>query len=546
MLTLPAFSMKKTAIFEVQSEKQNRYLMLAVAILLGLAVRLPFVLNTDFPLNDGGLFFTMVRELQANHFRLPLFTSYNGANIPFAYPPLAFYLAGILQSLTQWNLLSIFRFMPFFLNLLCIPAFYSLALAFFPKRPIAGWAVIFFALLPRSFQWLIMGGGLTRALGFFFSILAIRYIYLLFRCHKQRNLLFAAAFSGFTALSHPEMVYFVACTASIFCVLFVRDLRNFWNAVLLAVGTALVAALWWVPVLYYHGIAPLMSASLHGTLLYNGLQILLVHGPSSEQFVPLSTLLALLGMIESVARKKALIPLWILGVFLFDPRSALTISTVPLAMLMAVGLDRISQLFWGPLNSAKQPPIFGKNVMPDDNTTFNGLFRFLALAALVCYLLFSTINGNTEILSSLPRGEREAMRWIAENTPSEAIFVTVPAEFWAADRSGEWFPVLARRTNISTVQGSEWLDGNRFASRIKRHEELRNCAAVGSTCLDSWMSQYGEKADYIYIPKRRSAESTVWSLQSGDCCKALINSLSNAERYALIYEGDGAVIYRRS
>ncbi len=133
MLSLPDFSMQKIAIFEMQSEKRNRYLIFSVAVLLGLAVRLPFVLNTDFPLNDGGLFYTMVRELQANHFRLPLFTSYNGTNIPFAYPPLAFYLAGILQSLTQWDLLSIFRFLPFFINLLCIPAFYSLALAFFPK-----------------------------------------------------------------------------------------------------------------------------------------------------------------------------------------------------------------------------------------------------------------------------------------------------------------------------------------------------------------------------------------------------------------------------
>jgi hypothetical protein len=62
---------------------------LASAVLLGLLIRLSFVVGTDFPLNDGALFYTMVRDLQQVHYRLPLYTSYNGAQIPFAYPPLA-------------------------------------------------------------------------------------------------------------------------------------------------------------------------------------------------------------------------------------------------------------------------------------------------------------------------------------------------------------------------------------------------------------------------------------------------------------------------
>src|SRR5215216_4387537 len=47
-------------------------------LLLALVVRLPFFLESDFPLNDGGMFFVMAREIASAHFALPATTSYNG------------------------------------------------------------------------------------------------------------------------------------------------------------------------------------------------------------------------------------------------------------------------------------------------------------------------------------------------------------------------------------------------------------------------------------------------------------------------------------
>ncbi len=56
--------------------------------------------QSTFPtakVNDGGFFFSMTRDLEASNFRIPAFTTYNGGHIPFAYPPLGFYLAAILD-----------------------------------------------------------------------------------------------------------------------------------------------------------------------------------------------------------------------------------------------------------------------------------------------------------------------------------------------------------------------------------------------------------------------------------------------------------------
>ena len=60
--------------------------MLILAVALGIGVRAYHVMSHDFPLNDGGLFFSMVRDLQAAHYHLPAFTSYNQAGIPLGTP----------------------------------------------------------------------------------------------------------------------------------------------------------------------------------------------------------------------------------------------------------------------------------------------------------------------------------------------------------------------------------------------------------------------------------------------------------------------------
>lgn len=69
------------------------------AVLFGGVVRIFPVLGSEMPINDGGLFFAMARDIQAANFKLPLETSYNLAGIPFAYPPLALYIAAVGDAL---------------------------------------------------------------------------------------------------------------------------------------------------------------------------------------------------------------------------------------------------------------------------------------------------------------------------------------------------------------------------------------------------------------------------------------------------------------
>src|SRR3954468_14221949 len=102
--------------------------VVAGAVLLGLFLRLLRVVGEDFPLNDGALFVQMTEDLRAAGYHLPATTTYDYAGIPFAYPPLAFYVAGWLADLGV-PLLDVVRLLPALVSTCTILAFHALARA---------------------------------------------------------------------------------------------------------------------------------------------------------------------------------------------------------------------------------------------------------------------------------------------------------------------------------------------------------------------------------------------------------------------------------
>ena len=91
------------------------------ALLLGVFVRLPYLDSFyNFPLGDGGLFAAIVKTIHANSYLLPDTVSYNSVDIPFAYPPLGFYLVLLTSKISGMSTLWVFRFLPMAFNLLTI------------------------------------------------------------------------------------------------------------------------------------------------------------------------------------------------------------------------------------------------------------------------------------------------------------------------------------------------------------------------------------------------------------------------------------------
>lgn len=473
---------------------------LLLAVLFGGYIRLNPILTSSFPLNDGGLFYTMVLDLQENGYRIPETTSYNQQNFPYAYPPLSFYMAGLLSDLFGWGLLDIFRILPAIFSTLTIPAFYILALKFTEKPEQAGIAALIFALLPISFDWLIMGGGLTRAPAFFFALLTLHRIYLLYTRQQNADIVWTAVLAALTVLCHPERALHTAASAMVFYVFLNRSKTGAIRSFAVAGLTILLTLPWWFPVISNHGVDPFLSAGQTGLHNVGGLIQLFKFDFTHEFGLQSIATLALLGIFLSVSQRKYFLPVWLAVIFVSEPRSAPLYSSICVALLAVFSINQ----FLAFLNQQDHTPTGVEAIEHPFSSlaskiTFGVLFAQWMLSALVT----TQILTNTTTLSD---ADRTAFNWISDNTPPESNFLVLSGIISLTDPTAEWFPSLTERVSVATVQGFEWDRKHNFDEIVAQGRAVQECVYQDFSCLQSWMHTSGFEIDYIYIRKLVTTE----------------------------------------
>ena len=483
--------------------------VLVAAVDLGALVRLTIISSGDFPLNDGGLFTVMAQDIAHAGYRLPVVSSYNGIRTPFAYPPLGFYLAAVLTNVFGWSLLDIARYLPLAINLLTIPAYYLLAHAMLKSQWQASLAVIAFALLPRTFKFLIMGGGLSRSPGLLFAVLLMWQAYLLYTTGNRRHLLPTILFAGLTTVSHPEMMLYAGLSCFLFFLFCGRNRQGALHTAMVIAGTVILTAPWWLAVVSAHGLSPFLSAYQTGEQsAFVSVALLLTGVGFVEQ--TLLGVMALLGGLRCIATRRYLLPVWLISIFVLAPRSAQTFAVVVVPLLIALDLDEV--------------------IFPALITQSRGkLARNILLFMLVVYSVFTAFNTYIPVLAA---EERDAMRWAGRNTPASGQFVVLSGYDWYEDAISEWFPVLSGRRSMATVQGYEWFPKQEFQFREEQHKALQECGDVN--CLELWARKTGVSYSYVYISGTR--------MRYG----ALRFALEQSPDYHLIYNGPGALIFART
>jgi hypothetical protein len=490
-------------------------------------LRFVFVARTDFPYNDGGLFYTLVNELVANGFRIPAFSAYNGTHLPVVYPPLAFYLAGLINFLFDVSVVEIQRWLPFAFSLLTIPAFAWLSRAILKNPPAVALATLAFALLPNSTDRLLMGGGLTRAPGFFFALIALTCIYRLFlngfERPRRRDLFLAILFSALTVLSHPVYAWFVAYSSAAFFLISKTKPRNLLLAFYVAAGVLLLSAPWWVSILVTHGLAPVLGAfqSRNALPLIVSLSQLLFFDLSREFFLEILGVLSLAGLVISLYERKIFWLVWLLAIFILERTSPVALAVVPLAMLTGLASARLlaaGQPAWESLNQRR--------------------FVQIGFTILVYYCLISSyFSFSPQVLTP---AVRRSMEWLAQNSAPQSRYLILTANPWWDDPLTEWFPALTGRISLTTVQGYEWTSPFQFAERVGSYDSVRDCLqSIHTDCLAKWSAAHQTAFDYIFIPRLPPARGQT-ALENTPLVQALRKSIG----YQLVSEQDGALIIK--
>lgn len=512
-----------------------------LATILGAYVRLAPVLSTDFPLNDGALFTVMVRDLLNANYLLPKYVSFNALQIPFAYPPLGFYIAGSITDLLNLQLIDVVRVIPAIFSILTIPVFYLLGNEILPKKSQVMVAVFAFALVPRSFEWMIMGGGLTRAPGFLFSILAVYFVYLMYTRLANKYVILTIIFSSLCVLSHPEMAWNVLLAAFLFFIFINHSRKALLKSILVAIGVLLITAPWWLSLLITHGITPLIAGFRSGYGAFSILGSFLRLNFGDELFLQLVSILALLGIFISVFKKELLLPVWLAAIIILSPRGGSTNATVPLSMLAGIGMDVVIaagvSLTTAIGSKDNNTP---KNIHSGFDQLMQHRFSKWFLGFFIIYLLIMAVIlpvFRPETLSAISNEEREAMHWVADNTLIDSRFVVLTSldAFWV-DAVSEWFPVLSNRENLVLVQGSEWIQGG-FSSKWLGYIQLQRCASTESSCLEDWSDSHNESFTHVYISKYQPGRKPAQ--------RGLYISLKNTDGYDLVYDTEDVAIFEK-
>jgi len=490
-----------------------------LALLLGAALRFYLPLVSDFPIRDGGMFLVAAREIGRQGFALPATLPYPTIvpNIPFCYPPLAFYLVALLQ-LVGVSLETSLRFVPAFFSTACIWAMWRLGLAVFAdwekRDSIAGLSALTFALLPWSSLPLFSGGGLTRAPGFFLALWGVERAILFWRDGHKRAFWSAAVLLALCLATHLERARFFTVALFLVWLVYNRSWRGL-ASVFTCIGAALLfSSPWWGLCLARFGTAPFLASYASGGRDWVGApRWITVYG---AEYQPLLVWFSLLGMLI-YWRRLPFLWLWFGVIVMTEVRSGRSFISAPESLAAAAMFFRVGA--------------------PQGSETATASTRARMLTRVAFAALFATWLGYESLYTAthsmvLPRSQRAAMRWCRDHTSPEARFLVIPAYWgrhWAEDLEGEWFPALTGRAAPLTVQASEWLPNGGFARQQRRHNVLaltRNWAAI-QRAVDV---EPGVSYNYVFVPQTRP------QIEKG---------VRADPHWKLVFANEGAHIYTR-
>jgi hypothetical protein len=492
-------------------------LALGVILALGLLVRLLPVLAAPAALGDGGLFHAMIDDVRAAGLTIPSATTYNALEIPLVYPPLAILATAALGEAGGVPTMDLLRWLPLMVSMLGLGAFAWLGWRLLP--PVAALAATFmYALMPHAYDWVIAGGGITRGLGLLFALLAMA-VAADRNSASSRASVATGLLLGVSALSHPQAAVFgvIGCV-----IVSYQAPASTWafRAGIAAASAVVLVLPWLVAMVAAHGADTLVAAG-HRLEPITGLIRMLNLRFSGAPFMDLFAVLGVVGLVVTVARRQARIPLLLLATYLAGAGGGEFLAAVPWALLGGVGGAAVIGLIADATRDA-QPGV-----------------RRLVRLGLAGVLLFVALIGSvgsfadaSSKLQALNADHLAAMRWVAANTDAGDAFVIPTEDVWGDDEQSEWFPAIAERHSLGTVQGSEWLGPGGYRRQLSNHVEIRACAAAAASCYEAILNGAG-----LFIPKGELAGP----FSRADCCSALRETLADLD-YTVIYDGPGATI----
>lgn len=490
---------------------------LGAALAAGLLAVAVYLATNPYPAYGAGLYLRIADAIAANGYAPPATISgYTADGVPFAYPPLQFYVLAVLLDLGAAPV-GLARFLPAVGVLGALVPVYLLARDYAGSRPAGAAAGAAVALNPQLLQWHVSAGGVVRAFAFCYALTAIYAGYHVFRGGSRRAIGAGALAFGLTLLTHPTYSLFVVVSYLLLWGVRDRSLAGFVRGGVVGVGGAVVASPWLLWVTATHGADVLTGAAgTHGGI-----------GGGAATIGFSATLLPLAGAAYLlVARREYFLAAWAAAAELLfaQPRFAFSVGSVVAGVAAVDVVARIRAL-----DSSVSLPSLGT---VDRRAAAAALCLVLASVAGGAYLAHEmTLTSDPSTPSFIDDEDVEAMAWAESETPPDATFVVL-------GDAAEWFPALADRTILVGPWGVEWNGPEAYETQLTAFEALSRCDSAD--CVERELAAVGAAPEYVYLPKaaytvRGHREVTFGTLE---------RSFAHDPGWERAYENDGVVVFR--
>jgi len=500
------------------------------ATFLGGVARFYPVFLSNFPLNDGGLFYSMARDVLEHNFSLPAFTSYNGNVIPFGYPPLVFYVMAIIQRFLHIGFTDQIRFLPALISTLSIPTLYLLSKSMTDSKAKSVFAAFAYALMPQSYQWLIMGGGITRSFGVLFAILSILSIWEMFRQHRFRYILSSIILCSLLILTHPAIAWFVFVTAFLIGLRYGLNKTGIIYASATVAGILVITSPWWVTIISRHTLGTFLSAGQTGGFInLSIITLFIAGGPFANIFI----VVALFGLIAEIMHRRFFLLAWLILISILPIWVGQALDAIPGALLFGSGV------YW-----VIVPGLLSNKVGSNEyDGSIVGILQYrsvkITFSIIIGVSLFTAMAAPLLTMTNLKpysQYDQEAMNWVTQNTPVNSQFALMTGEKdWFWDPVSEWFPALTRRISVATVQGSEWLPDQTFRRQENIYDRLQSCADHDYACILDWAKSNTISFSYLYVTKKNGGDR--------GAAAATVQLMAEDIQLQLVFENAGVSIF---
>ncbi|WP_332897285.1 ArnT family glycosyltransferase [Haladaptatus sp. CMSO5] len=572
------------------STAESGYVWLLPALVAGITVYLVYLKTHPYPAFGAGLFLLMAEQVSQHGYALPATIPHYASPIPFAYPPLMFYVVAAIRDLFGVNPLLISRVLPGLVTTLALVPCFLFVRELLGSARQAGLATFVVAVSPPILQWHLSAGGIVRAPAFLFLVTGLYTGLMLFKTRRVKWLVVSLALFSLTILTHPTYtVFFVLSYLCLFAG-FSRTLEGLKDGAIVGCGGIALTFVWWGQILATHGTAVFSGAAgTHGGLAKNvpnvfgwvrplllpgGLEV--ASGTHSGDLISLGPWivgLGTVGLLQLICG--VMLAIGAVASFIVDEESQSKFAAIVSDHIEKIRKEHATLPVF---SSLPYPRVLGfllgwllLSVTVISQHRFAYLIHSIFVAVLVYEFLLPTLSditpprikrGHLEFVvllvlgvaclsggvlyaaseldthggsSSLPAfiddNDAAAMTWAAENTEPTSQFLVM-------GDAAEWFPQSTDRAITTGPWGVEWKGPEAYDAQLSQFIDASTC--TDAACVSHSIEQANVQPNYVYVP---TDDYTVRGMETAPS-NSLRASLIEADGYTLAYENEGVVIFR--